>query len=732
MPIVRFFPCGLLFLAIVATPSNLIAQKKNRPQVRAVFVAEAPEIDGRLEEGIWQAAGLIDGLTQVEPVEGQIPRMRTQVRILYTQTHLYLGFDCEETNPQDIILQQMRRDGAVRSDDRVAWLMDTFDDHHKAYLFEVTAAGGRRDSLVSFDGLTINRSWDGYWHAATQVNAKGWSAEVVIPFGSIVFSPNRPWGFNVERFRGKERTIDRWTSATRARKFVQVTSAGLLVGIENPQQGLGMEFKPYAKVFFDRDVMTNTTAIQGNGGGDFTWRITPGLTGAITLNTDFAETEVDDQQINLTRFPLFFPEKRDFFLEDAPLFEIGPVGLGANTTPDLLPFFSRTIGLFNGQEVPLEGGVRLGGRAGPLEVGVLAVRTEQSEFQIGPATVAVPSSDLTVIRPNLSLSKEMRIGAFLATGDPTNASTAQTIGGDFRYLTSGVLGGAFGLNVFALRTYDGLSSERDLAYGMQAGLQTRDWNIRYETLAIGQNFRPALGFVRRRAIHKHQLLTGFLPRPNSGPIRRYFFRVDPTIYADLSNDIESYRVPVQVFGFELHSGDQVALSVIPEGDRPEIAFAPVPTSVIPAGEYDWLRGQISVSTSTNRPLSASALWGFGSWYDGGSLQEITVSGEWRPSRHLRFRANYIQNHADLPGGDFTARIEQVNFDWLFSSEVYWENLLQSDNISRTLGLQSRLRYIRADGQEAFLVLNYGWQDDTQRLIPTRTDLTLKLVYSLRF
>ena len=721
---------ALLFHPVLTAGAVAQDQEPARLQLRAVRTAQAPVIDGRLDEQSWSDAGRIDGLTQVQPIEGEPAQARTEVLVLYDDVALYLGFRCFDGSPERIVEQRMRRDGDVALDDRVEWVLDPFNENRNGYYFILTAAGGRRDEILSVYGLRQNPRWDANWEGRTAIHADGWSGEVAIPFSAISFQPGGDWGFNVQRFRGSGRVLDRWESPSRGYGFTRLGTAGSLTGIEDVEGDLGFEFRPYFKGERTYDAVRNDADWLGQFGGDLDWRIAPFLEAGITVNTDFAETEIDDLQVNLTRFPTFFPEKRDFFLADASLFDYGPVRV-TRSPPDLLPYFSRTIGLVQGQEVPIDAGLRLAGHAGPVEIGLLGVRTGAAVVDVGGAALDVPRSDLLVFRPSVKVSRQLQLGAFLTAGDPTSDSAAQTLGVDARYWKK-FADSSLGWNVYGMRSFDGVTDERDYAYGLQASYETDDWTAQYGHQAVGASFRPALGFLSRQAYHKHRLILRYEPQPEADWIRRFLYRFDPVVYTDLSNDVESYDVNLRFFGLELEEGDRFELTVSAEGDRPEVAFMPVPGSVIPAGEYDWLRGQVTVASSPNRPLSAAATFAAGEWYDDGSLHEILLEGTWRPSKHFRLSTRYLQNHADIPGGDFTTRIEQLNLDYLLDPDTTWENLVQSDNVSRTLGWQSRLRWIYEDSREFFLVLNSGWLDDRRSLVPVETDLTFKAVWAFRF
>lgn len=712
----------------------LLLVQAQSPEVKATRVDTPPTIDGSLDDLAWTLAEPVLGLTQVEPVEGAETARATEAYVLYDDTHIYFGFRMEEPEVGEIVRQEMRRDAYLRADDRIEWILDTFNDNRTAYFFQMSAAGSRGDGLISDNGFRFNKRWDGWWSGESRIGSDEWTVEAAIPFASLAFGPDSEWGFNIQRYRGTDRTTDRWAGYSRSFNLFTVSRAGSLSGLNGMQQGLGLEFKPYYKTKTNRDSTLDTTWRDDRFGGDLNWRITPTSTAAFTWQTDFAETEIDDVQVNLTRYSLFYPEKRDFFLEDATLFEFGPMTKHGGT-PDVLAFHSRRVGLTSaGQEVPLEGGVRFGTHEGPFNLGLLAIRTEELPG------AGLAAADLLVARPSMWLAKGLAVGAIFTSGDPYNEESASTVGADVRYQTTKLFNGTFGVNAYAMQAVEQSSSSRDRAYGLQAQLRTDDWTFALEELTVGDEFVPTLGFVQRQGQRLHGARVTREFRPQSGSVREYTVSVGPEMWTDLSNERISYRVGTKLLGVEWESGDTLRLSVIPEGDRVEAPNNLIGGLIpIAPGEHDWVQGRLAFNTATRRPLSANASVSAGDWYDQGSLETMTVGVGWRPSERLRLDWSHTTQTAELPALDFDITTDRLKFDWVVSPSLSWESVAQSLVQSfagplapNTIGLQSRLRWIHEDGKELHFVLESGWQEIGPRYETTTSGFTAKLVWAFRF
>ncbi|MBL7008730.1 MAG: hypothetical protein ISR76_07010, partial [Planctomycetes bacterium] len=507
-----------------------------------------------------------------------------------------------------------------------------------------------------------------------------------------------------------------------------VSEAGEIEGLGGLEDGLGMELVPFFKLRRSELENPDHKTLVGAGGGEFNWRITPQLNGSLTWNTDFAETEADTRRVNLTRFPLFFPEKRDFFLQDSNLFDFGEQsGFGRGGGGDLVPYFSRRIGLDgSGGEVPIDAGARLAGRVDDLDLGLLAVQT-------GPASGA-PEGELFVMRPSYRFSDEVSGGALLTSGNPGTDDRNLVTGADLRFNRTDFLPGyRLNLNAYAVRSSDEETHAVGSAWGMQASLTGRDLSYRFDTLSSQSDFRPALGFVRRPGERYYRLETRWEPRPGGdSAVREYQFGFRPRWWTDSSGRIQTHGIDLTFFGAEWHSGDRFTATWAFDGDRLDAPFSPVQGTTIRKGFHHWNALETSYRFSQARPLSGGFELRSGQWYNGTAIRP---SGEinWRPNGNLYLGLNLSENHFYLPGGDFVTRVGIVNVDYSFSPDLSWRNLVQADNQSDLLGLQSRLHWLQADGRELFLVLNYAWEElPDGPFVPASRDLTAKLVYSLRF
>lgn len=723
-----------LFLALAAAAPAPARQEPTaapqRPRVRVGIAPQPPVLDGLPGEEEWSAAARITDFREVEPVEGRPASAPTEVWLMRDQERLYIGLVSREPEPSRMVLQNMRRDALLEDDDRIEIVLDTFRDGRTAYFFQLSAAGSRGDALIGDNGRRFNKRWDTYWEGVARVGPDRWTAEIAIPFRAIAFGRDGVWRANFQRYRGADRSEARWAAPRRDVELFIVSEAGEIEGMDGLEQGLGVEFVPYLKAKDRETEAPEDRDLLGSGGGEVIWRATPQLTASVTVRTDFAETEADERRVNLTRFPLFFPEKRDFFLEDSNLFAFGEqVSFGGGGGgADLLPFFSRRIGLAPaGMEIPIQGGARLAGRAGPLDLGLLAVRTDPLPSE------GVPAADLFVARPSLDVRDDLAVGALITAGNPY-ASAQNLVGGlDVRYSSVDVLPGTFSSNAWWVRSDDEATSEVGDAYGAQLSLETKNWVYGLSALAAQKSFQPALGFVRRPGERRFGGEVLWEPRPDAAsPVRNYAFGVEPEIWTDSAGELQSYTTDLTLFGVDWDSGDALELQVELQGDRPEQAFSPVSGTTIAAGDYDWavLGGEFEFSRA--RPLSGRLRVEGGSYYDG-NAGRLRAGAAWRPSAAFRLALTYREDRAWLPGGDFTTRVEILNVDFSFSPDLTLENLVQADNESDRLGLQSRLRWIQRDGRELFVVVNAGWQElPGERLVPAGRDITLKALYALRF
>jgi hypothetical protein len=672
-----------------------------------------------LEEAAWSAALPIGPLLQRVPHEGQPATEETEARLLYDTDHLYVGIRCRDGEPQEVVSTLLGRDSELEVDDYVTVVLDPFFDHRNGFFFQVNPAGARTDGQISNNQERLSREWDGIWNAAARRTDEGWAVEIAIPFKTLRFKPDQAvWGLNLERQVKRKQEIDRWASARQDVWISNLAEAGELTGLEGVRQGRGLDIRPYV-----------SGGEEGSDGRfkvglDVTKNITPNLTGVLTVNTDFAETEVDARQINLTRFELFFPEKRSFFLEGAGVYEVA--GLGGRN-PDLIPFFSRTIGLYGDREVPLKGGVKLSGRQGDYNIGILDVQTKSVQ------DLGLPSQNLLATRVSRNLFAQSFVGVIATRGDPTGAGDNNVIGGDLRLATSTFKGDKnLSLDLYYLRSDDSTLGV-DHAIGGKLDFPNDLWDVAVRFKRIGERFRPALGFLPRAGIYKLSPGLAFQPRPGKWGIRQFFFELEPEYVTSLQGRVLSWRVFTAPFNLRTESGEHLEWNWIPQFEHLDAPFEITPGVVIPPGSYTFTRYRAEVNTAEKRPLVLDLTFRYGGFYDG-RLRQLATAVTFKPSTHLYLQLSADWNDASLPEGPFTTRIYAVKVDYNFSADVTWANLVQYDSESRLLGAQSRFRWILRPGNDLFVVLNRGWEkrEADGELLPAFDKGSAKLQYTFRF
>jgi hypothetical protein len=707
---------AILLATALAVPAHGSASRQlERPSLSVVRCSAAPVIDGRLDDAVWTSAGASDAFVQVDPREGEPPTERTEVRALHDDDFLYVGIRCYDRDPGAIIATQMRRDVDLSTDDRVLVVIDTFEDHRNGFLFEMNPAGAKLDALISANGESVNQAWDAIWEGRASIDAQGWTVELAIPFKSLSFRPDlSSWGFNVQRVIKRRLEDDRWASPRRNLRVQQVSEAGTLAGLTTIRQGIGLDLVPFFSTRWSEEEGEST--LVGKPGFDAFYRLSPGLGAALTVNTDFADTEVDQHRVNLTRFPLFFPEKRDFFLQDASIFQF------ADLENDLIPFFSRRIGLTDeGEEVPILLGGKLTGRAGDYNVGVLGAHTD-AEHEFDPA-------DLFVARISRNVGEQSSIGGIVTGGDPNGRDQNAVVGVDANFGTSTFQGDRnLRASAWALESFD--EQGQAAAFGASIAYPNDIWSWKLQAKQIDEDFHPALGFVPRTGVRSYAAELDYEPVLNR-EVRRLELGVESKVVTDLSDRVESAIAPVQLLGVVWDSGDEFRLKVIPSYERLDEPFEIQEDVTVPAGEYDWLRVRVEAESALKRPVSGEVGVEIGEFFEG-TRTDLEAEISWRPSRYFTGAVGYEQNQIDLPEGSFVVDQGTVRFDTALSPDLSWSNFVQFDNESDTLGWNSRLQWILRPGEELNLVYNDTVAREEGSFVTISQSAALKLQYTLRF
>ena len=682
------------------------------------------EIDGHVDEPFWERAERLGALTQVAPVEGADPIHPTDVRIAYDAKFLYVAIRCAD-DPSEVRARQMDRDAFVRYDDVMEIWFDTFDTQRFAYWFQITPGGSRGDALLSEGGGRFNKEWDGIWYGRSRVTADGWEAEVALPFQTLAFDADRStWGFNIARRRVANGERSRWASPSTAFSFFTLAEGGALTGLTGLEQGQGIDVKPYVRLDASRAAFDGDTDLIGDGGLDLSWRPTPDVNVRFTANTDFAETEVDARQINLERFPLFFPEKRDFFLEDAGLFGFGAPG----NRSSLIPFFSRTIGRdADGRAVPILAGVKATGRAGGWNVGLLDTYLDEHAM--------LGRENLGVLRVTRNVGAQSSIGGIVTTGDPVLGGAARTAGVDVRLADSRFLNDSHSASLVAwyLTTEGRTSAQEGDAFGIEASASSSVWNHTVSWQRIEEDFDPALGFVRRTGVSTAFAETQATLRfGDQGLIRTVESGLSFRANHDLAGNEDGWQLPLDVFEIEFQSGDSLLYDVTREHERLDAGFEVSPGVMVSPGKYEQVRHGLRFESNDRRLSKTKLSMEWGDFYSGKLLQ-WTAEGIWIPSKHVLVSLAFTDVEGDLAEGSFRTQLVSANLDLNLTPDVSWKNFAQYDTDSRDLSLQSRLRWILEPGQDLFLVGLFGWtREDRDTFVVADQELILKLTYTLRF
>lgn len=678
-----------------------------------------PVIDGALEDATWAAAAHSDAFRQVSPLENADPTERTEFWVTYDSDHLYVAVRCHDSaGLAGISAFSLQRDTASESDDLVRIVLDTFNRRSDGYYFALSAAGGLHDGLIQ-DKDQANDDWDGLWHGRVTRDAGGWSAEFAIPVKSLSFDPaGQAWGFNVARAIRRKQEVLRWSGFSRARPTVALPEIGEIRGIAGLQQGRGLELKPYASATHRSKPRTGEKATEFKPGLDVVWHATPSLAATLTFNTDFADAEVDERQVNLGRFPLFFPEKRSFFNQDASLFSFGGI------TNDPVPFYSRRIGLAaDGTKIDLLGGAKVTGRAGPWTIGLLDVLTDEH--------AGIPSKNLFVGRVARQVFDESSVGLIATHGDPRGSDDNALLGADFAYVDSQVAG----TKSLSIRGSAQVSdSDRAGTTGSNLNLWVNFPNepffFTHWYNRTSDNFDPALGFASRTGIQDFYTNQGFTWHPKTRWVQTVEFFSETDHITDLDGNLLDDGVWV---GAHLKSprGDFLNLWVNHRREAFDHPFAIRPGIVIPVGHHGGEGAQVRFGTATSRPASTEVRWFHGDYLTGRVDDvevEVALRAGYRVELDLATRIRDIR----LPQGSFVVRTVYAKSIYNFSPDLQLSLLGQYDNLSETLGLNCRLKWIMQPGDEFFLVVNQGYDTDHAGLRPLGNETSCKGAWTYRY
>jgi len=713
-----------LLASIVLPGGALLADAQQNGAVAAISTLAAGhstgsiQLDGRLDEPAWRDSNTAAELVQQSPKPGEPTPYKTTVRVLVTGDSLYFGFECIDPDPSKIATHTMKRDGDLGGDDSIALVLDAYGDRRTGYYFRINSAGARVDGLVAGLG-DPSLDWDGIWNAATARSGAGWSAEIVIPARTLSFKSGlTTWGVNFERYIARDRTVLRWTSPTLDSTLYDLSRAGSLDGIEHLKQGLGIEVSPYMAGRTSDVFQQDSRHWLGALGVDATYRITSQMAAVVTANTDFAETEVDSRQLNVTRFDPFFPERRGFFLEGANQYVFG---LGLEDS--FIPFFSRRVGLYEERQIPISAGLKLNGRAGAWNLGVLDVQTRDSV--LAGTRETVPGTNLFAGRVSCDVNSKLRIGTLFTNGNPDGIHRNRLTGFDAVWRTSEFLGNKnFQIGGWTAFSSGDIAAGDKKGWGFKADYPNDLFDCSVALTQFGDAMDPALGYLPRPGTRRFDASCTYQPRPSkNGPlrwIRQEFMEHEYYRVTNSQGIVESWRFFWAPINIRLESGDHLEFNWVPWYEYLPEPFEIGKGVTLPVGGYRFDRFRLEYQSSRHRPWEFGTTSWFGTFYNGRLLQQNNYLRFTSPGGKWQTGLTVNQNFGTLDQGKFVERLWQLNLAYAFNPNLVLTSFLQYDNESQNVGNNMRLRWTIKPGNDLFIVWNRGWK----RLILTPGDMSL--------
>jgi hypothetical protein len=689
-------------------PAVISRDESGRATIRAVRLTTPMRLDGALDEAVYTSVPPISDFIQVEPQEGAPATEKTEVWVTFDRDNVYVSFRCWESEPTRVVANEMRRDGGNlwQGNDIVGFLFDTFYDRRNAIQFIVNPIGGRSDGQV-----TNERQWNGDWNPIWDVKTGrfegGWTVEAALPFKSLRYRPGRAqiWGFNVMRanaWKNELSFITRIPNALGRRGLSQASLAATIVGLEAPPGSRNLEIKPYAisNLTSDRNAAPRVSNdVSGDLGFDLKYGLTQNLTADFTYNTDFAQVEADEQQVNLTRFSLFFPEKREFFLENQGTFSFGGATTSAWAGPSDTPilFYSRRIGLNAGRMVPIETGGRMTGRLGRYNLGVLGMRTDE-EVESG----ARPTN-FSVVRLRRDLLRRSSVG-LLFTGRSVGLSGTGTnesygVDGTFAFFDN------LAFNTYWARTRtDGLSG-KDTSYRAQLDYAGDRYGVQAERLVIGDNFNPEMGFLRRDDMRRSFGLFRFSPRPRSiKAVRKFSWAGSMEYVTNGAGRLETRDLNGE-FGIEFQNSDRFGVNYVNTYEFLPRRFEIGPGVTLPVGGYNFSNLRVGMNFGQHRKFAGNVLVERGTFYNGRRTAVSVSRGRANLASQLSVEPTYSINWVDLLQGSFTTHLVGSRVTYTMTPLMFVSALMQYNSANHAVAANVRLRWEYRPGSELFVVYN---------------------------
>ncbi|HUR32704.1 MAG TPA: DUF5916 domain-containing protein [Vicinamibacterales bacterium] len=709
----------------VERPAVAAGSRGEQFQIQAVRASRAPDIDGMLSDEVWRTAPVVDNFTQQEPVNGQPATERTEVRLIYDAGNLYIGVHAFDSDPDHLVATEMRRDSArLMDEDNFQVILDTFRDSRSGYMFVTNPLGAKLEQQIFEEGggnvrgsaSNVNKDWNGVWDAVSRRTSDGWTTEIAIPMVTLR-SPDVPaqmWGINFSRNIRRKNEIVYWSPIPKPYNLMQVSLAGTVTGMTDLNRGLDLRLKPYMTVGgkYDRTGSVSDTDGLKDVGVDLKYGLGHGLALDVTVNTDFAQAEVDEQQVNLTRFQLFFPEKRDFFLENSGQFTVGTQGL--ERLMDL--FFSRRIGLSEtGQPIGIRGGARMTGKVSGNNIAVMDLQTEENGGR--------PADNFLVARYSKDVNRRSKFGGLFINKESINSARFNRVAvADALFAPTR----AFSFHTIAAKSMTpGVTTDQNAYHARALYLDTK-WQTYAEFSQIDKNFNDEVGFVPRTGIRQTKVHLERNPRPG-GLIRVMEPMMNIIYITDTSNRLLTRRIH-QMVGTRFQNGAYLNVWWNRWFDQIDEPFR-VQTVTIPRGTYRYNEFNIMFNSNPARRVYQQFSFSPQTYY-GGNRTDISGTLGVRLNSRASGEYSLQRNDVDGPWGAFVVNLSILRLDLALSPRQTIRSLSQYNSLTRQLSLSFRYNFIYRPGSDIYVTYDELQSDQLGRPIGRNRQFVLKTTYLL--
>lgn len=696
-------------LVLLLGPPSARAEDPQPITVRAHRLAQPLVFDGRLDEDVYTSFESSPAFRQQEPQVGELATEQTEMWVFFDDRNIYVSARMHDSAPDRMIADEMRRDASIYNNEHFVVVFDTFHDRRTGFFFQTNPLGAVRDALI-LDENNANYDWNAVWNVKVHRDETGWTSEMVIPFKSLRYptGTEQVWGINARRW---ERRINEHSllsitpPGTPPNNSVQrLANAATLVGLEVPPPARNIELKPYGM----SNLTTNRVATPAfsnrfdpNIGLDAKYGITSNVTLDMTVNTDFAQVEIDEQQVNLTRFSLFFPEKRDFFLEGQGVFDFANAVGGGFRTPDTpVMFFSRRIGLDNGQPVPIKGGARLTGRVGKMSVGLLNIQTDEGPFDPVRGRPVTAGTNFLVARVKRDILRRSNVGLIATRRSPRSGASGSNVlvGVDSAFnFFENVQAGSY----YARSDTPGVSGSENSYRGYFRYAHDR-YGFEADRLKVGDAFNPEVGYVPRPDVTRTDVVARFSPRPRSIPsVRKFEWTAEIDRYVNGRDQLET-RLGTGVFRIEFNSSDQLTFTARNDYEFVSAPFRISGGPLLPVGSYEFNDGVIQFNAGPQRPVSGRFTLTAGEFYSG-HRQQFEYNGRVKVSSQLAFEPRVLASHISLREGTFTTRLFGARTTYTVTPRMFVSGLVQYNSSLNTVESNIRWRWEYQPGSDFYIV-----------------------------